>query len=260
MECGGVLWCQLIRRRDDAPPTFIRSLSMTSRLSLALALAGAVATAPSVLAAQPPAAPTDTARPPLAGRRGPPSRDARGIRDTRGDRRQALGGSRGAVPQGFGRRMERGMAGPGRTGGPGRAGGPGAGGPGAGGDPASHFLAHTGDLKLTDQQVTRLAAIARRAGDRRTALRARVDSMRAANRPQAPNGAPDGMPGATPRATRLPRPAVPPMLNAAEVQRLRDQSHAELRDAIAVLTADQQATAWEMLRGGPGRGAAGRRR
>ena len=42
------------------------------------------------------------------------------------------------------------------------------GGPG-GGDVASFLLSHTGELKLSDQQVTRLAAIARRSADREAA-------------------------------------------------------------------------------------------
>src|SRR5215510_767237 len=43
-------------------------------------------------------------------------------------------------------------------------------------DAASMFLAHTGELQLTDAQVTRLAAIARRAESREKAMRARMDS------------------------------------------------------------------------------------
>ena len=67
------------------------------------------------------------------------------------------------------------------------------------------FLAHAGDLQLTDQQVVRLAAIARRASERRRVAPATMDSARSA-------------------------------------------AHADLRDALAVLTPDQQASAWEMLR------------
>src|SRR5512143_2978514 len=53
-------------------------------------------------------------------------------------------------------------------------------GPGRGAldNPAEFLLAQTGDLKLTDAQVTRLAAIARRSAERRRALRAQMDSMR----------------------------------------------------------------------------------
>ena len=45
-------------------------------------------------------------------------------------------------------------------------------------DPAQFLLAHTGELELTDAQVTRLAAIARRSAERRRALRVQMDSMR----------------------------------------------------------------------------------
>lgn len=105
------------------------------------------------------------------------------------------------------------------------------------GDAASMFLARTGELRLTDAQVTRLAAIARRAADRRRALRARVDSLRAA-------------------APVANAPAAGQPLRA-DLERMREQARADLRDALAVLTPDQQAQAWEamaMRRGmaGPG--------
>ena len=102
------------------------------------------------------------------------------------------------------------------------------------GDIGSFLLAHTAELKLTDQQVTRLAAIARRAGDRREAAMRTMDSLatRGMRRDSAGRG-----PGAPPRGMR------------AEAERLRDQHHAELREALAVLTPDQQATAWELRRG-----------
>lgn len=99
------------------------------------------------------------------------------------------------------------------------------GGPPAG---AEFILAHTGELRLTDAQVVRLAAIARRATDRH-------EQMRTAMMQRMRQG-----------------PATPP--SADERQRMmqsfqqeRDQAHADLRDAIAVLTADQQARAWEMV-------------
>lgn len=227
---------------------------MTSRLSLVLALAGAVAApaaVPAVLLAQPPAVSADTMRRP-PGRRVPPMPGARGDRDDRvpGGRGFAGPGVAGRGPGGpargaRGARGPRAMRAPGADG-PARLGGPGRlGGPVGGGDPASFFLAHTGDLKLTDAQVTRLAAIARRAGERRSAMRTRADSLRATNRPPTPDA------NALPGTGRPPRPAGPPMPNVAEVQRSRERSHAELRDAIAVLTADQQATVWEMMRGRP---------
>ena len=113
--------------------------------------------------------------------------------------------------------------------------GRGAGGPV--GATADFLLAHTGDLGLTDAQVVRLAAISRRTQARRAAMAARLDSARAAAR-SAPG---DTMPG------RGRGPAPPP---PAEVRQMRDQMHADVRDAIAVLTADQQATAWMMVAGG----------
>ena len=150
-----------------------------------------------------------------------------------------------------GRRMGAGpMSGPG---GMGRRGGGG----GAIEDPAQFLLAHTGELKLTDAQVTRLAAIARRSADRRRSLRAQMDSLR----PERPAG------GARPDSAarvRL-RQRFDQMRPAME--RLRDQSQADRRDAIAVLTPDQQAQAWQRIassgrmrrgggfaRGGMGRG------
>ena len=33
-------------------------------------------------------------------------------------------------------------------------------------------------------------------------------------------------------------------------ERMRDQAHTDLRDALSVLTPDHQATAWEMMAGG----------
>jgi hypothetical protein len=105
---------------------------------------------------------------------------------------------------------------------------------------ADFLLAHTGDLTLTDAQVVRLAAISRRTDARRKAMIARLDSARAAARP-APGDS------AGPRG-RGPRPAMP---DATELRQARDQLHADVRDAIAVLTPDQQATAWMMVAGGP---------
>jgi hypothetical protein len=106
-------------------------------------------------------------------------------------------------------------------------------------DVASMLLSHTGDFKLTDQQVTRLAAIARRTADRRQAMRASMDSMFASR---------GGQPGAA--ATQGPPPVA-----RAFAERMREQAHNDLRDAIGVLTIDQQAMGWEMM---ARRGAAGR--
>ena len=105
-------------------------------------------------------------------------------------------------------------------------------------DVASMLLAHTGELKLSDPQVTRLAAIARRTAERRQSMRASLDSVRPV-RDSVRRG--------------------PPLAARAFVERMRDQTHTDLRDALSVLTADQQATAWEMVaaRGG-GSGRMGR--
>ena len=112
--------------------------------------------------------------------------------------------------------------------------GMGAGRPGGRGG-AEFFLAHTGELKLTDVQVTRLAAIARRTEDRRRALRASMDSAG----PMRMNARPDS-------AARM------RMMERMRTtrDRERDQSRTDLRDALSVLTPDQLATAWEM--GPPG--------
>jgi len=119
--------------------------------------------------------------------------------------------------------------------------GPGAmgGGPGGGSavdDPAQFLLSQTGELKLTDAQVTRLAAIARRSAERRQALRAQMDSLR----PQRARGErPDS---ATRARMREQFDQMRP-----QMERLREQSLADRRDAIAVLTPDQQARAWERV-------------
>lgn len=140
--------------------------------------------------------------------------------------------------------------GPGTGRGPGRAGRPDgpppfARGPGFGlgmrapagppGDVASFLLAHTAELKLNDGQVTRLAALARRSGERREAAMRAMDSL-ATRRMR------------TDSAGR--RPAGPPAAMRAEAERQRDARHTDLREALGVLTPDQQATAWE-LRGRP---------
>jgi hypothetical protein len=117
-------------------------------------------------------------------------------------------------------------------------------------DPASFLLAQTGELELTDAQVTRLAAIARRSAERRRSMRAQVDSMR---------------PERTLRGQRPDSAARDRMRQRFEqmrpnLERLRDQAQADRRDAIAVLTPDQQALAWERvaMRGQMGRSAPGR--
>jgi hypothetical protein len=102
---------------------------------------------------------------------------------------------------------------------------------------AEFFLAHTGDLQLTDAQVTRLAAIARRTEARHRALRASMDSAMTARR-SAPDSGRRGPPD--------------PQAMAAMQQRMQregEQARTDLRDALGVLTADQQATAWMMVSG-----------
>jgi hypothetical protein len=113
-------------------------------------------------------------------------------------------------------------------------------------DVASRLLALTGELKLTDQQVTRLAAIARRGVEHRQSMRASFDSLRPAR--FGPAGA----------ARDSVRRQGPPAEARALATRMREQQHADLRDALAVLTPDQQATAWEMMaRRGGARGREG---
>lgn len=103
----------------------------------------------------------------------------------------------------------------------------------AGAPAAQMLLARTGELGLTDAQVVRLAAIARRAETRRAGLRAAMDSAR--QRFAA------GQPGdsAARRAFHL--------RMVADAEKARDAARVDQRDAIAVLSADQQAKAWEMV-------------
>ena len=99
---------------------------------------------------------------------------------------------------------------------------------------ASHLLAHVGELKLTDQQVTKLAAIARRSDERHRAMRSTMDSMARQTPPPAA-----GLPQRAPDAMR------------ATMERAREMERGEVRDALAVLTVEQQADAW-MMRGPAG--------
>jgi hypothetical protein len=110
---------------------------------------------------------------------------------------------------------------------------------------AEFFLAQTGELRLTDAQVVRLAAIARRSAERRRAMRASMDSVAPGRRGRMRIDSTD-------RAARMRE------IEAirARFNREREQSRADLRDAIAVLTPDQQAMAWEMTAGPPGGRAA----
>jgi Spy/CpxP family protein refolding chaperone len=97
---------------------------------------------------------------------------------------------------------------------------------------AKLLLANTGELALTDAQVVRLAAIARRSEARRASLRSAMDSARRRF---------EGQPVDT-AARRQFRQRI-----MADVQRAREQSQVDQRDAIAVLTPDQQAKAWQMV-------------
>ena len=124
-------------------------------------------------------------------------------------------------------------------------------------DPAQFLLSQTGELKLTDAQVTRLAAIARRSAERRRALRTQMDSLRLQR-----------MRGERPDSAARARMRQQADQMRPQMERLREQSQADRRDAIAVLTPDQQAQAWERVarsgRGGSagfrgGRGAGARR-
>lgn len=119
---------------------------------------------------------------------------------------------------------------------------------GPGGRGAEFFLARTGELRLTDAQVVRLAAIARRSAERRRAMRVSMDSVGARRRLRGDS------------ADRAARQREIEQIRA-RFDRDREQARADMRDALAVLTAEQQAMAWEMTgRGGPGgRAARGQR-
>ena len=112
-----------------------------------------------------------------------------------------------------------------------RAQGPMPGGAGRPGMPGVEmFLSQAGPLQLTDAQVVKLAAIARRADDRHRVLRTRLDSLRQRRAP-----------GDT--TARRQREAPPIDL----FEREREALHNDLRDALAILSPDQQARAWEMV-------------
>ena len=106
---------------------------------------------------------------------------------------------------------------------------------------AQSLLARSAELDLTDAQVVKLAAIARRAETRQRALRATMDSGRARLTQPGDSAARRQF------AERM----------RTTMERERDQARVDLRDAIATLTADQQARAWELnaRRGAMGGGA-----
>lgn len=112
-------------------------------------------------------------------------------------------------------------------------------GPGAAPPPAARFLlAHTGELNLTDAQVVKLAAIERRAEARRVTTRTAMDSMRARFMAQ-------GMPADS--AARAARHNVMMSTMQANQTKMREGQQADLREAVAVLTADQQAKVWQLM-------------
>jgi len=108
---------------------------------------------------------------------------------------------------------------------------------------AQMLLAQSAQLDLTDAQIVKLAGIARKADGRQRARQAAMDSARA--RFMQPGDS-------------LARRQFAQRMQA-DMTKERDQAHADLRDAIATLTPDQQAKAWEMAatRGRAGRGMGG---
>ena len=114
---------------------------------------------------------------------------------------------------------------------------------GPGPQAAKMLLANSAELDLTDAQVVKLAAIARRGEARRRSMRASMDSARMRFQPGQP-------------ADSAVRRQFGDRMRA-DMEKMRDQVQADQRDAIAVLTADQQAKAWAMVanrgaRRGPG--------
>ncbi|HEX7937597.1 MAG TPA: Spy/CpxP family protein refolding chaperone [Gemmatimonadaceae bacterium] len=100
----------------------------------------------------------------------------------------------------------------------------------AGEGSAQMMLARSAQLELTDAQVVKLAGIARRAEARHKTMRSAMDSARAKF--------------AQPGDSAARRQFRQRMMDGMTKE--RDQSRVDLRDAIAVLTPDQQAKAWEM--------------
>lgn len=107
---------------------------------------------------------------------------------------------------------------------------------------AEFFLARTGELGLTDQQVVRLAAIARRTEARRVSQRESMAAMAPDMRMRARGTEMDS-------TAREARAQMMQRMRTQMTER-RDAREAELRDALAVLTPEQQARAWQMNRRG----------
>ena len=137
--------------------------------------------------------------------------------------------------------------------GPGRPPGmpPFGGGPGGGnalGATAEFLLSHTGELRLSDNQVVRLASIARRSADRRRAMRDSLEDMRPPLRGRTRGDSLDR----DERRADMERNAE---RMRSRMERMREDMVDDRRDAIAVLNADQQAQAWELVASrGPGPG------
>jgi len=112
------------------------------------------------------------------------------------------------------------------------------------GSPAAKLLlSNTAELDLTDAQVVKLAAIARRSEARRRTMRAVMDTARLRF-------------GQRNAGDSVARRQFGDRMRV-DMDRAREQGRADQRDAIAVLTPDQQARAWELVsnRGrGMGRG------
>ena len=106
---------------------------------------------------------------------------------------------------------------------------------------AEHFLARTGELGLTDQQVVRLAAIARRAEARRAEQRANMPAMGQGMRMRA-QAAPNDS------AARQARAAAAQQVRT-RMQEMRAAREADLKEALSVLTPDQQARVLMRARG-----------
>lgn len=90
---------------------------------------------------------------------------------------------------------------------------------------AQALLAHSAELKLSDQQVVKLNQIAQRV---EAMHKAHMDSV------HAKMGAPGGG-GAMPK------------MSPAQMQQMHDQMRADVRDALSVLTPDQLADAWMLV-------------
>jgi hypothetical protein len=106
-------------------------------------------------------------------------------------------------------------------------------------DAASMFLGAAGQLQLSDSQVTRLATIARRSASRREAMKARMDSAMMAAHARVGSAMHDGADGGAMMMMMMSMP----MLSSAD----RAAQHTDDRDAFAILTPDQLATAWELM-------------